>query len=139
MILYQPLVIDISLYFHYSFFGLPLTYHLLNEFHFRTSNAHYFLTCERKHQVWVCIFLVRTWRIFWYQNYLGLLKIFVFAFSVPPFSMHETLHVIYKKYEIKNKCLVNTKYISSSESRTRENSDVVNTLDEIYLVFNSKK
>ena len=44
--------------------------------------------------------------------------------------------------------LVNTKYISSGELktskfsfvlRTHENSDVFNTLDEIYLVFTSKK
>ena len=44
--------------------------------------------------------------------------------------------------------LVNTKYISSRELktskfsfvlRTHENSDVFNTLDEIYLVFTSKK
>ena len=44
--------------------------------------------------------------------------------------------------------LVNTKYISSRELktskfsfvlRTHENSDVFNTLDEIYLVFASKK
>ena len=43
---------------------------------------------------------------------------------------------------------VNTKYISSGEFKTlefsrvlhtRENSDVFNTLDEIYLVFTSKK
>ena len=43
---------------------------------------------------------------------------------------------------------MNTKYISSSELktykfslvlRTRENSDVFNSLDEIYLVFTSKK
>ena len=43
---------------------------------------------------------------------------------------------------------VNTKYISSRELktskfslvlRTRENSDIFNSLDEIYLVFTSKK
>ena len=55
-----------------------------------------------------------------------------------------------KKYKIKRKFtfLVNTKYISSRELktskfsfvlRTHENSDVFNTLDEIYLVFTSKK
>ena len=54
-------------------------------------------------------------------------------------------------YKIKRKFAffsVNTKYISSSELktsrfslvlRTRENSDVFNSLDEIYLVFTSKK
>ena len=49
---------------------------------------------------------------------------------------------------IKNTFLVNTKYISSCELktwkfsfvlRTHENSDVFNTLDEIYMVFTSKK
>ena len=33
---------------------------------------------------------------------------------------------------------VNTKYVQSRELRPRENSDVFNTLDEIYLVFTSK-
>ena len=55
-----------------------------------------------------------------------------------------------KKYKIKRIFffLVNTKYISSRELktskfsfvlRTHENSDVFTTLDEIYLVFTSKK
>ena len=56
-----------------------------------------------------------------------------------------------KKYKIKRKFtffIVNTKYISSRELktsifsfvlRTHENSDVFNTLDEIYLVFTLKK
>ena len=47
-----------------------------------------FLFVNEKHQVRVCVFLD--------QNYLGLLKIFVFAFSAPPFSVGETLHVAYK-------------------------------------------
>ena len=33
----------------------------------------------------------------------GFAKIFRFAFSVPPFSVSETLHVAYKKYKIKRK------------------------------------
>ena len=81
---------------------------------------------------------------------MGLLKIFVFAFSAPPFSVGETLHVAYKKYNIKRKFafMVNAKYISSHGLKTtefslvlctHENSDVYNTLDEIYLVFMSKK
>ena len=54
-----------------------------------------------------------------------------------------------KKYKIKMIFFfVNTIYISSRELktskfslelRTHENSDVFNTLDEIYLVFTSKK
>ena len=57
-------------------------------------------------------FLVRTWPIFWYQNNLGLLKNFGFAFSAPPFSVTEPLHVAYKKYKIKRKItfLANTKH-----------------------------
>ena len=56
-----------------------------------------------------------------------------------------------KKYKIKRKFtfyLVNTKYILARELKTskfsfvlrsHENSDVFNTLDEIYLIFTSKK
>ena len=55
-----------------------------------------------------------------------------------------------KKYKIKENLLfsVNTNYMSSRELKTsefslvlrsRENSDVFKTLDEIYLVFTSKK
>ena len=92
------------LYFHCSVFGLPPTFfHSLNAFHFRTSNAHNFLICEQKHQVWVSIFLVRTWQIFWYQIYLGLLRTFIFAFSAPPFSVGETLHIAYKNFNRQNK------------------------------------
>ena len=65
-------------------------FHSLNVFCFRTSNAHSFLICERKRQVLVSIFLVRTWQIFMVPNYLGLLKgllkCFVFAFSAPLFQ-----------------------------------------------------
>ena len=81
---------------------------------------------------------------------MGLLKCFVFTFSAPPFSVSETLHVAYKniKEKINLLFLLNTKYISSSGLkrsefslvlRTCENSDVFNTLDEIYLVFTQKK
>ena len=33
-------------------------FHLLNAFHFRTSNADNFLICERKHQVWLGIYFL---------------------------------------------------------------------------------
>ena len=78
-----------------------------------------------------------------------MLKNFVFAFPAPPFSVGETLHLAYKKYKILKENLlffINTKHISSSELKTskislvlhtRENSDVFNTLDEIYFVFTS--
>ena len=84
---------------------------------------------------------------------LGFAKIisFLFSFSISPYSVGETLHVAYKKYKIKKKknllFLVNTKYVSSRELKTsefsfvlctRENSDVFNTFDEIYLVVTSK-
>ena len=58
--------VDISLYFHSSVLDYLWLFHSLNAFHFRTTNAHNFLVCERKHQVWLCIFLVKTYRIFWY-------------------------------------------------------------------------
>ena len=79
--------------------------------------------------------------------------------------MAETLHhvhVAYKKYKIKRKfiffckhqiyfieCVENIRIFTSARElkssetshvlRTRENSDVFNTLDEIYLVFTSKQ
>ena len=64
--------------------------------------------------------------------------------------MGETLHVAYKRYKIKDNLLfsVNSKYILSCGVKTsefalalrsHENSDVFNTLDEIYLVFTLKK
>ena len=64
--------------------------------------------------------------------------------------MGETLHLAYKKYKMKkiHTFFVNTKFISLSELKTsefslvlctRENSDVFNTLDEIYLIFTLKK
>ena len=60
MIWYQSLVIDISLYFHWSFFLDHLwLFHSLNAAHFESSNAYNFLICEQKHQMWVVIFLVR--------------------------------------------------------------------------------
>ena len=40
-------------------------------------------------------FLVRTYRIFCYQNYSGLLKVFVFAFSAPSSLVGVALHVAY--------------------------------------------
>ena len=75
---------------------------------------------------------------------MGLLIFFVVAFSTSPFSVGKKLHVAYKEYKLKNLFSVNTKYISSREFKTselslvlhtRENSDVFNKLDEIYLVF----
>ena len=65
--------------------------------------------------------------------------------------MGETLHVAYKKYKGGGGGGgggVNTKHISSRDLktsefslvlRTRENSDVFNTFDKLYLVFTSKK
>ena len=55
----------------------------------------------------------------------GFAKIFHFAFSAPPFSVGETLHVAYKKYKIKRKNTVlffsvNAKYSSSRELKTTE-------------------
>ena len=76
----------------------------------------------------------------------GFAKMFRFAFSTPPFSVREILHVAYKKYKIKSKFTffsINTKYISSGllntsdlslVLRTRKKSDCFNALDGIYLV-----
>ena len=73
----------------------------------------------------------------------GIDKKIVFALSAPPFSVGETLHVAYQRYKIKRKFTffsVNTKNILSRELktsefslvlRTREKSDVFNTLGEI--------
>ena len=77
--------------------------------------------------------------------------LFYLHFCFLLFSVGETLHVAYKKYKIKRNLLfwgVNTKHISSRDLktsefslllRTRENSDVFNTFDKLYLVFTSKK
>ena len=76
----------------------------------------------------------------WYQICLCFQKCLVFAFHRLPCEL-ENARVL---YEIKKKCLfsVNTKYISSRELktykfslvlRTRENSDVFNSLDEINI------
>ena len=87
MIWYQSLVIDISLYFHCSVFLDHLwLFHSLNAAHFVSSNAYNFLICEQNHQVWVVIFLARTWGTFWYQNNSDLLKFFEFEFSTSRFS-----------------------------------------------------
>ena len=89
--------------------------------------------------------------MFWFLNYLSLLKRLFLHSQFVLFSVGETLHLAYKKHKIKRKFtffLVNTKYISSCELKisefslvlhTRENSDVFNTLDEIYFIFTSKK
>ena len=99
LILIFSLVIDISRYFHCRvWITSDVSIHLtsLNVPHFRNSNAYNSVIYERKHKVWVFIFLVRTLGTMWYQNYYRDLK-------------------------------------------TRENFDVFNSLDEIYLVFTSKK
>ena len=96
MIWYQSLVIDISLYFHCCVFFYHLwLFHSLNAAHFESSNAYNFLICEPKHQVWVVIFLVRTWGTFWYQNNSDLLNFFYFGFSTPPASVSEAMQVTY--------------------------------------------
>ena len=94
---YQSLVKLISAYiFTVAFFlGHLWLYHSLNAAHFESSNAYNFLICEQKHQVCVVIFLVRTWGTFWYQNNSDLLKFFEFAFSTPPASVSEEIHVTY--------------------------------------------
>ena len=64
--------------------------------------------------------------------------------------MGETLHIAYKRYKIKEKIffygkcqIISSRELKTSDFplvlRTRENAYVFNTLDEIYLVFTSKK
>ena len=88
-------MIDISLYFHCSVFGITSDFsiHLMQ----LTSKVHTynFLIREQKHQVWVVIFLVRTRGTFWYQNNSDLLNFFDFEFSTPPASVSEAMHVTY--------------------------------------------
>ena len=73
-------------------------FHSLNAAHFESSKAYNFLICEQKHQVWVDIFLVRTWGTFWYQNNSDLQNSSDFAFSEPPASVSEVMHVYYVTY-----------------------------------------
>ena len=63
LILIFSLVIDISRYFHCRvWITSDVSIHLasLNVPHFRNSNAYNSVIYERKHKVWVFIFLVRT-------------------------------------------------------------------------------
>ena len=86
LILIFSLVIDISQYFHCRvWITSDVSIHLtsLNVSHFRNSNAYNSVINERKHKVWVFIFLVRTLGTMWYQNYLCFQKFLVFAFSPP--------------------------------------------------------
>ena len=81
LILIFSLVIDISRYFHWRvWITSDVSIHLtsLNVPHFRNSNAYNSVIYERKHKVWVFIFLVRTLGTMWYQNYL-FSKIFGFC------------------------------------------------------------
>ena len=82
LILIFSLVIDISRYFHCRvWITSDVSIHLtsLNVPHFRNSNAYNSVIYERKHKVWVFIFLVRTLGTMWYQNYLCFQKVLVFA------------------------------------------------------------
>ena len=78
LILIFSLVIDISRYFQCRVW---ITSDV--SIHFRNSNAYNSVIYERKHKVWVFIFLVRTLGTMWYQNYLCFQKFLVFAFSLP--------------------------------------------------------
>ena len=81
LILIFSLVIDISRVWITSDVSIHLA--SLNVPHFRNSNAYNSVIYERKHKVWVFIFLVRTLGTMWYQNYLCFQKFLVFAFSQP--------------------------------------------------------
>ena len=82
LILIFSLVIDISRYFHCrvwitSEFSIHLT--SLDVPHFRNSNAYNSVIYERKHKVWVFIFLVRTLGTMWYQKLFVFSKMFGFC------------------------------------------------------------
>ena len=82
LILIFSLVIDISRYFHCRVWITPdVSIHLtsLNVPHFRNSNAYNSIIYERKHIVWVFIFLVRALGTMWYQNCLCFQKMFGFC------------------------------------------------------------
>ena len=86
LILIFSLVIEISRYFHCRvWITSDVSIHLtsLNVPHFRNSNASNSVIYERKHKVWVFIFLVRMLGTMRYQNYLCFQKFLVFAFSSP--------------------------------------------------------
>ena len=89
LILIFSLVIDISRYFHCRvWITSDVSIHLtsLNVPHFRNSNAYNSVIYERKHKVWVFIFLVRTLGTMWYQNYLCFQIFFFFFFFFFAFS-----------------------------------------------------
>ena len=85
LILIFSLVIDISLNFHCKVWINPdISIHLtsLNVPHFSNSNAYNSIIYERKHKVWVFIFLVRTlggtkiicvFKTFWFLHFHRLL------------------------------------------------------------------
>ena len=95
--------------------------------HFRNLNAYNSVIYERKHKVWVFIFLERkeqcgtkiicVFKNFWFLHFHRL-----------PCEL-ENARVLYK---IKRK-------FAFFSVRTHENSDVFNSRDEIYLVFTEKK
>ena len=83
LILIFSLVIDVSRYFHCRvWITSDVSIHLtsLNVPHFRNSSAYNFVIYERKHKVWVFIFLVRTLGTMWYQNYMCFQFFFFFFF-----------------------------------------------------------
>ena len=90
MIWYQSLVNYISLYFHFAFLDHLWLFHSLNAAHFESSNAYNFLICEQKHQVWVGIFLIRTWGTILYQ----IIQI-CWNFSILNASVSVVMHVTY--------------------------------------------
>ena len=97
LILIFSLVIDISLYFHCrDWITSDVSIHLtsLNLPHFRNSNAYNSVIYERKHKVWIFIFLVRMLGTMWYQNYLCFQKFLGFAFSPPALRIGKCLCIV---------------------------------------------
>ena len=98
LILIFSLVIDISRYFHCKvWITSDVSIHLtsLNVPHFRNSNAYNSVIYERKHKVWVFIFLVRTLGTMWYQNYLCFQKFWFLHFH-RLICEQENARVLYK-------------------------------------------
>ena len=94
MICYQP-IFSLQRFFYYSDFSI-------HKMHF-TSELPMLVTLLFLNENIKCGY---TFSKLECDEYFGTKIILFFAFSAPPFSVGETLHVAYKKYKIKRKYLI---------------------------------